>query len=37
LYKKDTIDVTENRFVKFVLQSFSSFLQHHSTMPKRQY
>lgn len=25
LYKKDTIDVTENRFVKFVLQSFSSF------------
>ena len=24
-YKKDTIDVVENRFVKFVLQSFSSF------------
>ena len=24
-YKKDTVDVTENRFVKFVLQSFSSF------------
>lgn len=24
-YKKDTIDVAENRFVKFVLQSFSSF------------
>ncbi len=24
-YKKDTVDVAENRFVKFVLQSFSSF------------
>ena len=24
-YKKDTVDVVENRFVKFVLQSFSSF------------
>lgn len=24
-YKKDTIDVTENRFVKFVLHSFASF------------
>lgn len=25
LYKKDTIDVAENRFVKFVLHSFASF------------
>lgn len=24
-YKKDTVDVAENRFVKFVLQSFASF------------
>lgn len=24
-YKKDTVDVAENRFIKFVLQSFSSF------------
>ena len=24
-YKKDTVDVTENRFVKFVLHSFASF------------